>query len=79
LGNGITCLALLSTDVRYGSVRDDPPCQQSWQLSPKAAIAASFYIPKSTSAEIVDKLNTEIDASLADHEMKARVGEMAGM
>ena len=40
---------------------------------------ASFWygvgVPKNTSAEIVEKLNTEINAALADPKMKARLAE----
>ena len=32
--------------------------------------------PKNTPAEIVDKLNTEINAALADPKMKARLAEL---
>jgi tripartite-type tricarboxylate transporter receptor subunit TctC len=35
--------------------------------------------PKGTSAEIVDKLNNEINAGLADPKMKARLAELGGM
>jgi tripartite-type tricarboxylate transporter receptor subunit TctC len=35
--------------------------------------------PKNTPAEIVDKLNKEINAALADHNMKARLAELGGM
>jgi tripartite-type tricarboxylate transporter receptor subunit TctC len=34
--------------------------------------------PKATPAEIVDKLNTEINAALADPKMKARLAELGG-
>ena len=35
--------------------------------------------PKNTPAEIVDKLNQEINAALADPNMKARLAESGGM
>ena len=35
--------------------------------------------PKGTTAEIVDKLNKEINASLADPKMKARLAELGGV
>ena len=35
--------------------------------------------PKNTPAEIVDKLNKEINAALADPNMKARLAELGGM
>ena len=34
--------------------------------------------PKTTPAEIVDKLNTEINAALADPKMKARLADLGG-
>jgi len=44
---------------------------------------ASFWFgvgaPKATPAEIVDKLNKEINAALADPNMKARLAELGGM
>jgi len=35
--------------------------------------------PKGTPAEIVDKLNKEINAGLADPKMKARLADLGGM
>ena len=35
-------------------------------------------VPKNTPAEIVDRLNTEINAGLADPKMKARLAELGG-
>jgi tripartite-type tricarboxylate transporter receptor subunit TctC len=35
--------------------------------------------PKNTPAEIVDKLNREINAGLADDKVKARIADMGGM
>ena len=35
-------------------------------------------VPKSTPAEIVNKLNNEINAGLADHKMKARLADLGG-
>ena len=43
--------------------------------------ASGFYglgAPKNTSLEIIDKLNKEINASLADPKMKARIAETGG-
>jgi tripartite-type tricarboxylate transporter receptor subunit TctC len=44
--------------------------------------ASQWYgiaVPKSTPAEIVNKLNNEITVGLADHKMKARLAELGGM
>ena len=43
--------------------------------------ASSVYgigAPKNTPAEIVDKLNKEINAALADPKMKARLADLGG-
>ena len=43
--------------------------------------ASSWYgigAPKNTPAEIVDRLNTEINAALADPKMKARFADLGG-
>ena len=37
-----------------------------------------FAVPKTTPSEIVDKLNTEINAALADPKIKARLVELGG-
>ena len=34
--------------------------------------------PKATPAEIVEKLNKEINAALADHKIKARLADLGG-
>jgi len=44
--------------------------------------ASAFYgvgVPKGTPPEIIDKLNKEINAGLADAKMKARLAELGGM
>ncbi len=44
--------------------------------------ASAFYgmgVPKGTPPEIVDKLNTEINAGLADPNIKARLAELGGI
>ena len=44
--------------------------------------ASAFYgmsAPKGTPPEIIDKLNQEINAALADPKVKARLAELGGM
>src|SRR5438270_10640649 len=44
--------------------------------------ASAFYgigVPKSTPAAIIDKLNKEVQAALADPRMKARLAELGGI
>jgi hypothetical protein len=36
-------------------------------------------VPRNPSAEIIDKLNKEINSSLADPKMKARIAELGGV
>ena len=36
-------------------------------------------VPRGTPAEIIDRLNKEINAGLADPKIKARLAEMGGM
>jgi tripartite-type tricarboxylate transporter receptor subunit TctC len=38
--------------------------------------ATSVGVPKNTPAEIIDKLNKEINAGLADPKMKARIADL---
>jgi tripartite-type tricarboxylate transporter receptor subunit TctC len=43
--------------------------------------ASTWYgvgAPKATPAEIIDKLNKEINAGLADHKIKARLADLGG-
>jgi tripartite-type tricarboxylate transporter receptor subunit TctC len=46
-----------------------------YEVSSWAGVGA----PKATPAEIVDKLNTEINAALADPKMKARLADLGGV
>ena len=44
--------------------------------------ASAFYgmgVPKGTPPEIIDKLNNEINAALADPNVKARLADLGGM
>ena len=42
------------------------------------ALSYGVGIPKNTPAEIIDKLNKEINAGLADPKMKARLADFGG-
>jgi tripartite-type tricarboxylate transporter receptor subunit TctC len=44
----------------------------------EASYWAGIGAPKATPAEIVEKLNKEINAALADPNMKARVADLGG-
>ena len=44
----------------------------------EASVWAGIGAPKATPAEIVEKLNREINAGLADPKMKARLADLGG-
>jgi tripartite-type tricarboxylate transporter receptor subunit TctC len=44
----------------------------------EASFWGGFGAPKDTPVEIVDKLNKEINAALADPKMKARLADLGG-
>src|SRR5262249_52042759 len=44
----------------------------------EASVWFGIGAPKATPAEIVDKLNTEVNAALADPKMKARLADLGG-
>jgi tripartite-type tricarboxylate transporter receptor subunit TctC len=48
------------------------------RLTSSAEPIVEFFAPKNTPAEIVEKLNKEINAGLADLKMKARLAELGG-
>ena len=53
-----------------------------WAISSRATKRAPWYgvgAPKNTPAEIVDKLNKEINAALADPKIKARLADLGSM
>jgi tripartite-type tricarboxylate transporter receptor subunit TctC len=43
-----------------------------------ASTATGLGAPKNTPAEIVDRLNNEVNAALADPKMKARLADLGG-
>jgi tripartite-type tricarboxylate transporter receptor subunit TctC len=45
----------------------------------EASVWAGIGAPKNTPAEIIDKLNREINAGLADSKIKARLADLGGM
>jgi tripartite-type tricarboxylate transporter receptor subunit TctC len=65
----------VTTAARSGSLPDIPTVAEflpSFEMSAFVAVGA----PKNTPVEIVDKLNSEINAALADPKLKARVAEL---
>ena len=63
---------------RGAAMPDLPPIAES---VPGYEASAWFGVgaPKATPAEIVEKLNKEINAALADPKMKAKLAELGGM
>jgi len=59
------------------------PSQTPFACPRSPGYEASFWFgvgaPKATPAEIVDKLNKEINAALDDPKMKARLAELGGV
>jgi tripartite-type tricarboxylate transporter receptor subunit TctC len=45
----------------------------------EASFWAGFGAPKNTPAEIVDKLNMEVNAALADPKIRSRLAELGGV
>jgi len=69
--------ALATTTARQQGLPDLPSVGdfvQGYEMNPWFGIVA----PKNTPAEIVDKLNSEINASLGDPKIKARLAEFGG-
>ena len=67
----------VTTATRWDGLPDIPTLSEfvpGYEASDWYGVGA----PKNTPAEIVNKLNTEINASLVDPEMKARLADMGG-
>ena len=60
-----------------GAAGRSRPWPNSCRATRRAA-GTGIGAPKDTPAEIVDKLNQEINAGLADPEMKARLADLGG-
>jgi tripartite-type tricarboxylate transporter receptor subunit TctC len=69
------------TDLLGGTrseVLPDIPSLSDFLAGYEASFWGGFCAPKNTPAQIVDKLNSEINAALADDKMKARLAELGG-
>ena len=49
-----------------------------WQACYEASSLYGIGAPRNTPAEIVDKLNKEVNAALADPKMRARLADLGG-
>jgi tripartite-type tricarboxylate transporter receptor subunit TctC len=68
--------ALAITTATRSSVLPDIPTVAEFVPGYEASFWSGIGAPKNTPAEIVDKLNKEINAALADPKMKARLAEL---
>jgi tripartite-type tricarboxylate transporter receptor subunit TctC len=70
--------ALAVTTAKRSEVLPDIPALSDFLPGYEASFWGGFGAPKDTPVEIVDKLNKEINAALADPKMKARLADLGG-
>jgi tripartite-type tricarboxylate transporter receptor subunit TctC len=70
--------ALAVTAATRSEALPDIPTMAEFVLGYEASNWFGVCAPKATRADIVDKLNTEINAGLADPKMKARLADLGG-
>ena len=70
--------ALAVTTATRSDVLPDVPTVGDFVPGYEASTWYGVGAPKNTPAEIVDKLNKEINAALADPKMKARLADLGG-
>jgi tripartite-type tricarboxylate transporter receptor subunit TctC len=70
--------ALAVTPATRSPVLPDVPTVDEFLPGYEASVWFGVAAPKATPAEIVDKLNKEINAGLADPKLKARLGDLGG-
>ena len=68
----------VTTAARWEGLPDTPTLGD-FVPSYEASAVLGFGAPKNTPAEIIDKLNKETNAGLADSKMKARIADLGGM
>ena len=64
------------TTATRSDVLPDIPTLSDFLPGYEASFWGGFGAPKNTPAEIIDKLNREINAALADPKMKARLADI---
>jgi tripartite-type tricarboxylate transporter receptor subunit TctC len=67
--------ALAVTTATRSEVLPDTPTLSEFLAGYEASFWGGFCAPRNTPAQIVDKLNSEINAALADPKMKARLAD----
>src|SRR5262249_53772137 len=70
--------ALAVTTATRSEVLPDIPTLSDFLPGYEASFWGGFCAPKNTPVEIVNKLNGEINAALADPKMKARLADLGG-
>ena len=70
--------ALAVTTATRSEVLPDLPTVGEFVPGYEASVWYGLGAPKATPAEIVDKLNKEVNAALADPRMKARIVDLGG-
>ena len=70
--------ALAVTTATRSEALPDVPTVASFVLGYEASASYGIGVPKDTPAEIIRRLNSEINSGLADPRMKARFAELGG-
>jgi tripartite-type tricarboxylate transporter receptor subunit TctC len=70
--------ALAVTTAKRSEVLPDIPTVAEFVLDYEASNWFGFCAPNATPTEIIDTLNKEINAALADPKMKARLADLGG-
>ena len=70
--------ALAVTTATRSEVLPDVPTVGDFVPGYEASVWYGVGAPKNTPAEIIDKLNKEINAALADPKIKARLADLGG-
>jgi len=73
-----TLRALAVTGVNRSETHPDIPTMGEYLPGYEASFWTGVGAPKNTSARIIDKLNVEINAGLADLKLKARLADLGG-
>jgi tripartite-type tricarboxylate transporter receptor subunit TctC len=70
--------ALAVTTATRSEILPDIPTLSDFLPGYEASFWGGFCAPKNTPVQIVDKLNSEINAALSDSKMKARLADLGG-
>src|SRR5262245_53275863 len=70
--------ALAVTTMTRSEALPDIPIMSDFVPGYEASLFLGIGAPKNTPAEIVAKLNTEVNAALADPKIKARLADLGG-